>query len=340
MHKAIRTDSTKLPRPRKLIRKRGRKRPRGRKARARTTRFSAVVNPHRCDPQEDDLPILPESLPIPTSTITSDATQSWQADSAHLSDGDQEKGSAVTGMGCADLASSTEMFNGFRVSELAPGIQRAIRRQREAGGHASGARQHATGEEHQQEAPEDHQHQHQQPCRGGHLRKDSSGEDDSSEQDSEQGSDLSSDPGSYSDSSSDSRQCCADLQMMSQVPRTPSEMMAQRLMDSECLHEGVISFYGKWFCREHAPRPAEPIPNQDEGWECCSIDPPCEQPGHTLHSGLWFCREHALLHKVEAQAQWEGWHILRDTANESIKRLEHKHILLGILLLLWWWEAP
>ena len=117
-------------------------------------------------------------------------------------------------------------------------------------------------------------------------------------------------------------------------------MMAQRLMDSECLHEGVVCFYGKWFCREHAPRPAEPIPNQDEGWECCSIDPPCEQPGHTLHSGLWFCREHALLHKVEAHAQWEGWHILEDTARESFKRLERKHMLLGILLLLWWWEAP
>jgi hypothetical protein len=342
MRKAARTDSATLPVPRKLIRKRGHMRPSGKKERSGCTRSSAAVNSHRCDPQIYDPATPPETHTTPTSTTTSDSRQQPMAHSACLTDRGQEKGSAVTGRGCDDLASVTEMFNGFRVSELAADMQRAIRGGQEAGSHGTGERQHAEGEEHQQEAPKDHQHQQQQPCRGGNLQKDSDVDDDSSQQGSEQGSDLSSDHDSYGDSSSDSRQCCADLQMMRQIPKTPSEMIAQRRMNSECSEEGVVRYHGLWFCWKHAPRPARSILNQGGGWECSSAEPPCEQPGLTLHGGIWFCREHAMIQEEEAYPPAES-------STEAIASIMQEGIycstrsvrasVMAVSFLIWWWEA-
>jgi hypothetical protein len=298
------TDKKELPAPRKLIRKRGRRRPRGKKVRADITEIPEESDSHRGDSNEYD------------------------------------------------------EYNGFRISELAADIQKALGGIQQAGGHAAGGQGQVAGRDHHKHSSKKEQEQQHHQHERGRERSNSSGDSDTpSERGSDRGrdrghdrcSDSDSDPDSdpdcdpdsdpdndpdsdsHSDSSSDSRQCCADLQMMMHIPSTFSEMMAQRQMESQCHEEGVIRFYGLWFCKEHAPRPSRPVVNKEDPWECNSTDPPCEQPGHTLHSGLWFCSEHAL-----QDTQRDGWRTLIDNASESLKGLNSNYTVLVISMLLWW----
>ena len=344
MRQATKTDRAELPAPRKPIRKRGRRRPRGKKLRSRGTRSSAAANPHGCDPQGCDSATPPETRLTPTS----DLRQPPMARGVCHPDRDQKKGIAITEIGCDDLASDTpQMLNDLRVSELAADIQ-GPEAGLKAGGHATGARQQAAGEEHRQEAQEEHQHQHQQPFKEGHQRKDNvNGGEDGSRSDgsqaSDQGSDQESD--SYSSSDLDSRQCCADLQMMIHVPETLGEMIRQRRCKLSCEQEGTVLFQGLWFCTEHTPRPEAQRhnPDPDSPWECNSEG--CDQPGFAMHSGLWFCREHAWLKRVNERSMlqkvvhwvWEQLALLGadwDTIEEITGGI--RRVLFGMVMILWW----
>lgn len=335
-------EEMKLPEPRKLIRKRGRRRPRGKRDRAGGIQASTGVKSHRCDSQEYD-----ESFPVRSdlkspATATSDTLQEPPTHTACQSNHDHEEDCSWQQEGSNNSVSEVLSYNGFRVSELTADIQRAMGVSKKAGVHTASGQRQASGGDQQGTSENESNQQQQQDHQGGFMRNSRFGfefdsDDSLSNTDNDSDDNRDNDSGSYSDSSSDSRQCCADLQMMIQVPRSHAEMMAQRGKESQCFEEGAILFHGVWFCRDHAPYPSRKVHNQNDNWECNSADPSCEQPGCTLHGGLWFCKDHALL---EAPAQSIA-DVIKDILIDGTSFSTRSGRVLGIAVsyLLWLVEA-